>query len=701
LTSLDGLYYTSSATGNHYYSYNLSLGSEIYRSGSTDVPTTKCEVTITIPAVNVSYGGNSTGSAITYIAADSNAFKVKNLNKNRSYNFIYSNSATYLNTGSSVASFNFEKSTSGISVNQKIGIFDRYNNLTGGILDVCKIWDVVSPGAVFKGTVAGTTLTVTSLTSGKIVVGQYIYDAAATGNSDRKIIQCFITGFISGTNGGVGTYSISGASQTVSTAVTITGGFSITTSDSSLITYLNSKVNSIREAIIYAEFYPFTAITSSKTSFPFSKTYTSVGISSVINSTAFNLPVVPKDLAVGFDGNYGNSSSPIPVLTGTTLTYNSDRALATAPSGALVGAASISTTSVTGVSAYTNFSSYVEIANSSSAIKVTPTTFYIGNTSANLYSNSSFLSITSPTSIFEVGPSSLIIAQTDENGKPTFADKTYFAVTSTGTYLGNGFKGTYFDGAGNQWLKGSSITIGTETSNVYVDDYNIQISSDGSLSTVNNSLVSFSGNLEITGPFSVQGTYGNEGDILYSDGKFSYWGPLSVNTDIDYNFSNNITFSNTVNLSNTTINGTSIFNNDVTLNGASLYLNDYTNPDYFNYFKVDVQRLSITNTIDFSDINYSEFSSNSLFIFSNSANFAIGNSTVFSTVNSSAVFSSGNVIISNTIVANNLGGNSGQVLTANGVGGIYWATPVNSVFDGGTPFTSYINSAKLDAGGVN
>jgi hypothetical protein len=66
---------------------------------------------------------------------------------------------------------------------------------------------------VFTGSISGTTLTVTAVTSGSIGIGSVISGTGITGGTS-------ITGLISGT-GGVGTYTVS-ASQTVS-STTITG----------------------------------------------------------------------------------------------------------------------------------------------------------------------------------------------------------------------------------------------------------------------------------------------------------------------------------------------------------------------------------------------------------------------------------------------------------------------------------------------
>jgi hypothetical protein len=61
-----------------------------------------------------------------------------------------------------------------------------------------------------------------------------------------------------------------------------------------------------------------------------------------------------------------------------------------------------------------------------------------------------------------------------------------------------------------------------------------------------------------------------------------------------------------------------------------------------------------------------------------------------------------NFVVTGRVVANSFVGEKGLVLTSNG-NGVYWSdvsTTGAGTFDGGTPLSSYINSPKLDAGGV-
>lgn len=72
-------------------------------------------------------------------------------------------------------------------------------------------------GAVVTGSIASTTLTVTSVTSGTLTIGQYISGSSVTAGS-------YITAFGTGT-GGTGTYTVSAASTAGSTTITATAAY--------------------------------------------------------------------------------------------------------------------------------------------------------------------------------------------------------------------------------------------------------------------------------------------------------------------------------------------------------------------------------------------------------------------------------------------------------------------------------------------
>lgn len=69
---------------------------------------------------------------------------------------------------------------------------------------------VYDGGASFTGSIAATTLTVTAVASGSIVIGQLLAGTGVTAGT-------YVTGFVSGTYGGVGIYTV-GVSQTVASS---------------------------------------------------------------------------------------------------------------------------------------------------------------------------------------------------------------------------------------------------------------------------------------------------------------------------------------------------------------------------------------------------------------------------------------------------------------------------------------------------
>lgn len=109
----------------------------------------------------------------------------------------------------------FAKSKTNFTRGQKI-----FASVTDGSVSVGAAGALLNDGAVVTGSIATTTLTVTAVTSGVLKVGQPIAGSGVTAGT-------VITAQLTGTAGGVGTYSVS-ASQTVS-STTITSQDSIET----------------------------------------------------------------------------------------------------------------------------------------------------------------------------------------------------------------------------------------------------------------------------------------------------------------------------------------------------------------------------------------------------------------------------------------------------------------------------------------
>ena len=98
---------------------------------------------------------------------------------------------------------------------------------------------VISPASVFTGSITGSVLNVTAVTSGTLAVGQVLADTTGALSGGTQI-----TGFLTG-SGGIGTYQVS-QSQTVPSE-TITG----TTSNSQIIPTLRARIGQV----VYANTY--------------------------------------------------------------------------------------------------------------------------------------------------------------------------------------------------------------------------------------------------------------------------------------------------------------------------------------------------------------------------------------------------------------------------------------------------------------
>ena len=156
---------------------------------------------------------------------------------------------TYLSTdtGTVTLSFATQSNSPGIGANITVSGFtpSGYNGNT-------TITGVGTTSSTFVGYISGTTLTVTGVTTGTIVLGQVI-----TGVGTALTSNTYITGFVSGNNGGAGTYNINN-SQTVgniASLVTMIGA-------SSTISFTNATTTAVS---VYGQFTTITSITSEST----------------------------------------------------------------------------------------------------------------------------------------------------------------------------------------------------------------------------------------------------------------------------------------------------------------------------------------------------------------------------------------------------------------------------------------------------
>lgn len=476
--------------------------------------------------------------------------------------------------------------------------------------------------------------------------------------------------------------------------------------------------------------------------------------SSTINGNKFNW------------GYFGTKDNPIP-LTNMTIDGVSINRISkktdSATNIATVAGASLGVTTVyatgTSFTAQSNFSSYVEIANSASAIKMTPTTFYIGNSAANVYSNSSFFSINQTDQILEIGPGSLFIAKA-LNGVPN-TTTGYLYANSTNIYAGNATKFTVIDSTGNIIQKGSTLTISDDISTTQLDDYSFSIFDGSACTSITTTEAIFPGAVTIGGALTVQGTTGVSGQVLLTDGQSAYWGDTPpLPTNIEYNFEKSVSVSGDFTTGGNVLHtGGSILYKDNVLNytvstpttidivaNSSAYLQLstgliglYSEDTYSNSVIIDARSITIGNSSIASTLNSTAFSGTSLnasylgnvpaeryvsttdnytiagnlyFTSTNSvfnSRLTVGNSTVNTVINSTS--------FTGTIYASGGTGAVGQVLRSNGSGTAYWddgsqATNARQVYtaDGSTStFTVtagytpnnldvYLNGVKLQNG---
>jgi len=172
---------------------------------------------------------------------------------------------TYLSaTGTTVTlSFATQSNSPGVGTTITISGFNP-----GGYNGSAVITAVGTTSSTFVGYISGTSLTVTSLTTGTIVLGQII-----TGASASLTANTYITGFVSGVNGGAGVYTINN-SQTlgnISNLYAMIGA-------GSTVSYANTTNSAVSA---YGQFTTVTTITNESTN----GTSTQLGISKPFSSS--------------------------------------------------------------------------------------------------------------------------------------------------------------------------------------------------------------------------------------------------------------------------------------------------------------------------------------------------------------------------------------------------------------------------------
>ena len=150
---------------------------------------------------------------------------------------------TYLSSGSGTVTLSFATQSNSPGVNTNITV----SGFTpGGYNGPATITAVGSTSSTFVGYISGTSLIITNLTTGTVVLGQII-----TSLSTSILSNTYITAFVSGVNGGAGTYTINN-SQTVGNISSLVSMIAA----SSTISFTNATNSAVS---VYGQ---FTAITS-------------------------------------------------------------------------------------------------------------------------------------------------------------------------------------------------------------------------------------------------------------------------------------------------------------------------------------------------------------------------------------------------------------------------------------------------------
>jgi hypothetical protein len=205
------------------------------------------------------------------ISASVNAGPITSMTLSYPYNpGVWGIQITYLSSGSGnvTVSFATQSNSPGVNTNIVVSGFTP-----SGYNGPATITAVGSTSSTFVGYISGTSLTITNLTTGTVVLGQII-----TSSTSSIIGGTYITAFVSGVNGGAGVYTISNGQTVgnVSSLVTMIGA-------SSTISFANATNTAVT---VFGQFTTVTTVTNENSN----GTSTQLGIAKPFNvSTAATL----------------------------------------------------------------------------------------------------------------------------------------------------------------------------------------------------------------------------------------------------------------------------------------------------------------------------------------------------------------------------------------------------------------------------
>ena len=355
-----------------------------------------------------------------------------------------------------------------------------------------------------------------------------------------------------------------------------------------------------------------------------------------------------------------------------------------------------------------------------------------------------------------------IDGQIDQEANNLFANASHVIIgnSSVQTYITldniSTSSVTVGDAISNLTINSTAFTLASYNgSNTYIDAYTASFA--GLVAAQNGLYVN--GGLFFNGSVFANSSAGNTGDIFTSGSSGPYWAnsvnnalnlngvPASsyVNTSGNYAISGVHTHLANVVIGNSSVNATMFANStNVYFTGTSYTANDSVNLGGFSanqyaYANViptlqttaglaaNVHNLTANNSDYLGGVAASQYptkfgNSTITGIFNHTANVQIRGALVANGLAGTvgqvlASDASGNIFwqttngqsisvtdikIDGKLFANNFNGEKGLVLTSSG-SSVYWSDVTNAsggIFDGGNPFSSYINNPRLDAGGV-
>ena len=231
-TAISGTVLGNIVSGNMYYISSIDTGNKSVTVSSSPSLTPVLGLQTSSISANVN-AGPITGMTLSY-PYNPGTWGIK---------------TTYLSSDGTTVTLSFatQSNSPGVSTNITVSGFSP-----SGYNGNATITAVGTTSSTFVGYISGTTLTVTALTTGAVVLGQII-----TGANTNLTSGTYVTAFVSGVNGGAGTYTINN-SQTVgsiSSLITMIGA-------GSTISFANATNTAVT---VLGQFTAITSVTSENT----------------------------------------------------------------------------------------------------------------------------------------------------------------------------------------------------------------------------------------------------------------------------------------------------------------------------------------------------------------------------------------------------------------------------------------------------